>query len=176
MRDAVTIATNRRRAREVLYNEAAPMEDKVKAARKLLRTYEKTGTRPAGRDAAIIKQYKEFLKTGRYQGKIVLKGKNYSDEYREKLLELDGYFSLHGYQLSEHVLNKILGRIAQGRIPNRESVLELLESPVRFKEPDGTLVKFINGLSAHIDPKTNIVITITPRKKPKKDWEVVKDD
>ena len=170
-RDKVTIATNRKRAREVLYNDAAPVGDKVKAARKLQQTYEKTGTRPVGRDASIINQHKEFLKTGRFQGKIVLKGKNYSPVYREKLLELDGYFSLHGYQLNEHGLGKVLGRIEQGRISNREAVLDLLESPVRFSEPDGTLVKLSGGLSAHIDPKTNIVITVTPRKKPRKDWK-----
>lgn len=176
MRDAVTIATIRKRAREVLYNEVAPLEDKVKAARKLLRTYEKTGTRPVGRDAAIVKQYKEFLKTGRYQGNIVLKGRNYSPEYREKLLELDGYFSLHGYQLSEHALNNILGRINQGRIPSKEAVLELLESPVRFKEPNGILVKYIEGLSAHINPETGVIITVVPRKKPKSDWKVADND
>ncbi|MCL6611186.1 MAG: hypothetical protein K6T66_06575 [Peptococcaceae bacterium] len=61
MRDAVTIATNRKRAREVLYNEAAPLEDKLKAARKLQRSYEKTGQKPKGRDAAILKQYRDWL-------------------------------------------------------------------------------------------------------------------
>lgn len=116
------------------------------------------------------------MKTGRYQGKIVLKGKNYSGEYREKLLELDGYFSLHGYQLSEHALNNVLGRINQQRIPNKEAVLELLESPVKFKEPNGILVKFANGLSAHINPQTNVIITVIPRKKPKSDWKVVDND
>jgi len=176
MRDAVMIATNRKRAREAIYSETASLEEKVKAARKLQRTYEKTGTKPAGKDALIIRQYKEFLKTGRYQGKIVLKGKNYSPEYREKLLELDGYFSLHGYQLSEHALNNVLGRINQGRIPSKEAVLELLESPVRFKEPNGILVKFEEGMSAHINPETSVIITIVPRKKPKSDWKVVDND
>ena len=173
-RDKVTIAANRKRAREVLLSENAPIEEKAKAARKLQKTYEKTGTRPVGKDASIIKQYKEFLKTGRYQGKIVLKGKNYSPAYREKLLELDGYFSLHGHQLNEHGLGKVLGRIEQGRISNRETVLELLESSVKFSELDGTLVKLSGGLSAHVDPKTNIVITVTPRKKPRKEWREVR--
>lgn len=61
MRDAVTIATNRQRAREVLYNEAVPLEDKLKAARQLQRSYEKAGQRPRGRDAAILKQYQDWL-------------------------------------------------------------------------------------------------------------------
>jgi hypothetical protein len=116
------------------------------------------------------------LQTGRFQGKIILKGKNYSPEYRDKLLELDGYFSLHGYQLSEHALNNVLGRINQKRISNKEDVLELLEAPIKFKEPNGILVKFANGLSVHINPQTNVIITVIPRKKPKNDWEVVDND
>lgn len=61
MRDAVTIATNRRRAREVLLSENAPMVEKIKAAEKLRKSYEKTGTKPVGADASLIKQYKEYL-------------------------------------------------------------------------------------------------------------------
>jgi hypothetical protein len=70
-RDKVTIATTRKRAREVLLSENAPIEEKAKAARKLQKTYEKTGTRPVGKDASMIKQYKEFLQTGRFQGNPV---------------------------------------------------------------------------------------------------------
>ncbi|WP_079908063.1 phage minor capsid protein [Carboxydocella sp. JDF658] len=62
MRDAVTIATNRKRAREALYNEVAPLEDKLKAARQLQRSYEKAGQKPRGQDAAILKHYQDWLK------------------------------------------------------------------------------------------------------------------
>lgn len=58
--DKVTIARNRKRAREVLYSNA-PKDEKIKAARKLNSTYEKSGTKPVGRDASILKQYKEHL-------------------------------------------------------------------------------------------------------------------
>lgn len=67
MRDKVTIATIRRRARELLYNEAVPLEDKLKAARKLQRSYEKTGQKPTGRDATILRQYQDWLdKTAKF--------------------------------------------------------------------------------------------------------------
>lgn len=56
-RDKVTIATNRKRAREVLLSDSAPMAEKVKAAERLRKTYEKRGTRPVGRDASMIKQF-----------------------------------------------------------------------------------------------------------------------
>jgi hypothetical protein len=56
--DAATIKRNRRRAREVLYNPSAQLEDKVKAAKALNKTYEKTGTKPVGKDAQILKYYR----------------------------------------------------------------------------------------------------------------------
>ncbi|KRQ86046.1 Phage minor capsid protein 2 [Caloramator mitchellensis] len=62
MRDKVTIQSNRRKAREVLYNENAQLEDKVKAAERLKRSYEKEGKRPTGKDGSIIKQYEEYIK------------------------------------------------------------------------------------------------------------------
>ena len=58
--DAATIKRIRRRSREVLYTPSAPLEEKIKAAEKLKSTYEKTETKPVGRDASIIKQYEEL--------------------------------------------------------------------------------------------------------------------
>ncbi|WP_342455777.1 phage minor capsid protein [Caloramator sp. Dgby_cultured_2] len=63
MRDKVTIQSNRRKAREVLYNENAPLEDKIKAAERLKSSYEKEGKRPTGKDASIIKQFEKYIKS-----------------------------------------------------------------------------------------------------------------
>lgn len=60
MRDAVTIATNRKRAREVLLSENMPLEEKIKAAEKLKKSYDNTGQTPRGIDASILKQYNDF--------------------------------------------------------------------------------------------------------------------
>ena len=54
--DKVTIARNRKRAREILYSKA-PTAEKELAANRLQRTYEKAGTKPVGRDGAIIREY-----------------------------------------------------------------------------------------------------------------------
>ena len=54
--DKVTIARNRKRAREILYSKA-PKAEKELAAKRLQRTYEKAGTKPVGRDGAIIKEF-----------------------------------------------------------------------------------------------------------------------
>jgi len=71
--DKTTIARNRKRAREVLYSDA-PEDDKINAAKKLKSTYDKSGTKPVGRDASILKQYKEHLNKTDDGGKIETKG------------------------------------------------------------------------------------------------------
>lgn len=70
MRDAVTIATTRQRAREVLLNDAVPFLERLKAARKLQRSYEKTGQKPKGVDASILRQYRDWLKENAKYGLI----------------------------------------------------------------------------------------------------------
>ena len=70
MRDAVVLATNRRRAREVLLSGNVPLVEKAKAAERLKKSYEKTGTKPVGKDASLIRQYKDYL-DGLKLGKVV---------------------------------------------------------------------------------------------------------
>nr|WP_159444459.1 phage minor capsid protein [Carboxydocella sporoproducens] len=69
MRDAVTIATNRKRAREVLLSENAPLEEKMEAYKKLKKTYEDTGKKPVGFDAQVIKHYQ--LNEDKYNAIII---------------------------------------------------------------------------------------------------------
>ena len=59
--DAVRIASNKRKAREVLYTPSAPEEDKIKAAKKLNGIYERTGRMPTGRDAKLLSQYSGLI-------------------------------------------------------------------------------------------------------------------
>jgi hypothetical protein len=61
MRDAVTIATNRKRAREVLLGENMTLEEKIKTAEKLKKSYDNAGQTPRGIDASILKQYNDFI-------------------------------------------------------------------------------------------------------------------
>ncbi|WP_278308216.1 phage minor capsid protein [Carboxydocella sp. ULO1] len=61
MRDAVIIATNRRRAREVLYNEQAPLIERLKAAEKLKKSYEKVGDKINNIDKHYLKGLDKYL-------------------------------------------------------------------------------------------------------------------
>lgn len=69
MRDAVTIATNRKRAREVLLSDNATLEEKIEAYKKLKKIYEDTGKKPAGFDAQVIKYYQ--LNEDKYNAIII---------------------------------------------------------------------------------------------------------
>ena len=68
--EAVTIASNKRKAREVLYTPSAPLKEKVNAAAKLAKVYERTGTIPRGRDAKILQYYR--LNEDRFNAIIIV--------------------------------------------------------------------------------------------------------
>lgn len=65
---AVTIASNKRKAREVLYTPSAPEDDKIKAAKRLDGIYKRTGGRPTPRDAKLLKSYEDTLKAKQGRG------------------------------------------------------------------------------------------------------------
>lgn len=112
---------------------------------------------------------------GQNSGKIDLKG-NYNPKYAQKLNDMYIYFSSNGFDVSEHALNKIMGRIRQGRIESKEQILDTLNNDFNYVEPDGTQVKAYNGISAHFDKDTGKIITITPRNKIPDDWEEIDND
>ena len=95
MRDEKTVQTTRRKAREVLYNKNnVSTEERVKAARKLEKTYALNDKRPAGKDAALINQHlglpKQPLEINRVKDRETPNGVPYGDrlghEKSEKML------------------------------------------------------------------------------------------
>ncbi|MCL5291290.1 MAG: hypothetical protein M1548_02005 [Actinobacteria bacterium] len=70
LRDQKTIQTTRRKAREVLYNKKTSTEEKVKAARKLEKTYTLNEKRPPGKDAAILKEFRGYIQGNKIEGLI----------------------------------------------------------------------------------------------------------
>jgi hypothetical protein len=148
-----------------------PLEEKIKTAEKLKRSYDNTGQKPRGIDASILKQYNDFIK--QQNGGIMLKGKNYSEEYKTKLIETYNYFKEHGYNFREHALNRVLGRIGQGKILSKEDVLDVLNNGKKYQEPDGTIVRFKNNISVHIAKDNGDIKTVIARKKPKPDWREI---
>ncbi|MDI3481660.1 MAG: hypothetical protein PWQ97_1315 [Tepidanaerobacteraceae bacterium] len=103
----------------------------------------------------------------------MLKGKNYSEEYKIKLVETYNYFKEHGYNFTEHALNRLLGRMGQGKILSKEDVLDALSNGKIYQEFDGTIVRFKNDISVHIAKDNGDIKTVIARKKPKTDWREI---
>jgi SPP1 gp7 family putative phage head morphogenesis protein len=101
--DKVAIARNRKRAREVLYSNA-PKDEKIIAAKKLNSTYEKSGTKPVGRDASILKQYKEHLNNIKDNDKIETTGafKDLSITKAQSKALNDVHTNLNAYSKANH--------------------------------------------------------------------------
>ncbi|ADL69937.1 hypothetical protein Tthe_2481 [Thermoanaerobacterium thermosaccharolyticum DSM 571] len=119
----------------------------------------------------ILKQYNELME--KQNGDIMLRGKNYSEEYKAKLVETYNYFKENGYNFTEHALNRILGRMGQGKIFSIEDVLDTLTNGKKYQEPDGTIVRFKNNLSVHIAKDNGDIKTVIARKRPKPDWREI---
>ncbi|ENJ9654215.1 hypothetical protein AB2T14_001838 [Clostridium botulinum] len=61
-------------------------------------------------------------------GELALKGKNYSSEYAGKLKDAYTMFKNNGYDIGEHGLNRIFGRINQGKIQSVDQVFDVLDT------------------------------------------------
>ncbi len=60
-------------------------------------------------------------------------------------------FKSNGYEISEHGLNRILGRINQGKISSIDEVIDVLNTGTKYIDTvNGGIVLFKNGISIHI--------------------------
>lgn len=106
-------------------------------------------------------------------GIIKLRG-DYSPQYESKLQNAYKFFYSHGHEMSEHALNRIIGRMMQGRLESLDVILKVLTDGQEYIEPNGTLVKYLNNISVHLSPKEKIIKSVVPRAKgPKPEWEEV---
>jgi len=103
----------------------------------------------------------------------MLQGEDYAEEYRKKLIETHRYFKKHGFNFTEHALNKLLGRIGQGKILSKELVLDTLNSGKKYLQADGIIVRFKNNISVHIAPDNGDIVTVESRKKPDPNWKEI---
>lgn len=72
---------------------------------------------------AAGKDTKELVSSG----ELILKGTNYSNEYAQKLKQTYNLFLQNGFHIREHALNRIWGRINQGKLESVEQVLDVLK-------------------------------------------------
>ena len=113
------------------------------------------------------------VESGSKTNELVLKGTEYSPEYIQKLQDTYSIFKNNGYEISEHGLNRILGRINQGKISSIEEVLDVLKNGTRYKDTvNGGIILYKNGISIHI-ADDGFIKTVIGKAKVKSTWEVV---
>jgi hypothetical protein len=83
-------------------------------------------------------------------------------------------FKSNGYEVSEHGLNRILGRIKQGKIGSIDEVIDAMNTGTKYVDTvNGGTVIYKNGISIHIT-EDGFVKTVIGNAKVKSTWEVVK--
>ena len=121
----------------------------------------------------VVEDAAKAIKSGSKTNELVLKGTEYSPEYIQKLQDTYSIFKNNGYEISEHGLNRILGRINQGKISSIEEVLDVLKNGTRYKDTvNGGIILYKNGISIHI-ADDGFIKTVIGKAKVKSTWEVV---
>ena len=108
------------------------------------------------------------------QSLFVLKGTQYSSEYAKKLTETHKVLKDNGYETSEHALNKILGRINQGKIMSLDQVIDVLKTGTTYKDTiEGGIIKFKDGVAIAI-ANDGVIKTVIGKARIKPTWEELK--
>ena len=99
----------------------------------------------------------------------------YSVEYKQKMKETYQYFLSNGFEFREHALNRVLGQ-KSGKEKfwfTREQLLDVLNRPHNYRQSDGKLVRFYNGIAAVSATDTGEIVSIIVRNTPRKDWDTI---
>ena len=105
---------------------------------------------------------------------FILRGTQYSPEYAQKLTDTHKTFKDNGYEASEHALNRIFGRINQGKIKSIEQVVDVLKTGTTYEDTlNGGLIKFKDRVAIAISDD-GVIKTVIGEAKVKPSWEEVK--
>ena len=99
----------------------------------------------------------------------------YSEAYKNKLKGTYRYFKQEGHEFTVHALNRIVGQkqsAGKSTFTNQD-ILEMLNKPPNYKQPDGNLVRFENDLAIIQAQDNHEIMTVVSRRTKRKDWEEV---
>ena len=116
----------------------------------------------------------DFFAKAKKSDIINLRG-DYSPAYEAKLIETATALKESGLIAKEHALNRIVGRIAQGRLSGLEDIIAATKSGQRYKTGNNTYSRYANGISVHFNTRGEI-LTVDARKKPAATWELISDE
>ena len=101
----------------------------------------------------------------------VLKGTDYSPAYAQKLKKAYQTIKAAGYESSEHALNRIIGRINQGKIMSMEQVLDTLTTGKQYYDTVfGGTILYKDGVAISISDD-NVIRTVIGNAKVKSTWK-----
>lgn len=105
---------------------------------------------------------------------LTLKGTDYTPEYVAKLQSAYKMFQKQGYDIGEHGLNRIFGRINQGKINSMDQVFDVLKNGTKYTDAArGGTVVFKDGVSVHI-AENGYIKTVIGNNNVKSTWELIK--
>jgi len=141
------------------------------AAEEAAKVADTTQAAKGGSDSASqVSSEANALESG---SELVLKGTNYSAEYAQKLKDTYKVFQKNGYEIGEHGLNRIFGRINQGKIESVDQVLDVLKTGTKYSDTvEGGTVIFKNGISIHI-AEDGFIKSVIGEAKVKTTWEII---
>lgn len=119
-----------------------------------------------GKWAALKRQVSTFRK---------ISDGNYSDAYKDRLRDTYRFFKQNGHEFTIHALNRVEGpKTGKGKVSfTREDVKSLLSQSPNYRQPDGKLIYYQNGLSVVQASDTREIVSIVTRAKARTDWEVL---
>lgn len=100
---------------------------------------------------------------------------NYSDAYKDKLRDTYRYFKKDGHEFTMHALNRVEGqKTGKGkRAFTRKEIKGMLDEPANYKQSDGKLIRFKNGIAVFQAQDTGEIVSVVTREHPKIDWEEI---
>lgn len=99
----------------------------------------------------------------------------YSDAYKQKLKQTYQYYKDAGFVFREHALNRVLGqRSGTGKFFfTEEQLCSILQKPANYRQEDGKLIRFYEGISVVSAEDTGEIVSVIVRSTARKDWEVL---
>jgi hypothetical protein len=120
------------------------------------------------------KRWRQLMEN-QYLFEKIDKTDTYSPEYKTKMKETYQYFLDFGFAFREHAINRVLGqKTSSGKFSfTREMLLGVLNRAPNYRQADGKLVRFYDGLSVISAEDTGEIVSVVVRNSARKDWEAL---
>lgn len=104
-----------------------------------------------------------------------IKSKDYSEQYKRKMINLYRYFKKEGFEFTDHSLNRVLGqKTGKGkRLFEKEELVALMKNPHNYVQENGRIVYFYEGIAVIQSPKTKEVVSVITRPNASANWREV---